>query len=107
MTNLLLDDCQGYSVNDIIVSPALSLQVLRHLPLNRKEYFVVELHERMTVADLKNIILQRKNVPLNEQFLYIENNQILLKDSLTIRSIYNDNLVIQLFPKAYDLKSRI
>ena len=104
MSNLLLDDCQGYSVDNIIVSPALSLQVLRHLPLNRKEYFVVEMHESMTISDLKSTIYQRKNVPLNEQFLYVENKQAFLKDSLTIGSIYNDNLVIQLLPKAYDLR---
>lgn len=67
----------------------------------------MEMHESMTIADLKQIILQKKNVSLNEQFLYVENKQTLLRDSLTIRSIYNDNLIIQLFPRAYDLRSKI
>lgn len=68
---------------------------------------MVEMHESMIIADLKNIIHQKKNIPLNEQFLYVENKQTLLRDSLTIRSIYNHNLIIQLFPKAYDLRSKI
>lgn len=104
MTNLLLKDCKNYSVNDIIVSPALSLQILRHLSLNRKEYFVLEVNKRTTIANIKEIIYQKKNIPLSEQFFYIETKQTLLKDSLAIRSIYNDNLVIQLYHKEYYLK---
>lgn len=103
LTHLLLANYMPFFVNGVLISPALTLHVL----LQKKDSLSLtsyDMHPEMSILDLKKRISKKLDIPVEEQRLFVESRQLILKDSCSIKSIYTPNLIIQVSLTENELK---